>query len=85
MTTSTVEVLLQRAALSAREVQVLRTWLMTDSKLVAASLLFVSMGTLNTHLLRIRAKYARLGRPATTKASLLARAIQDGHILLDEL
>ena len=42
------------------------------------------MGTLNTHLQRIRLKYAAAGRDASTKASLLARALQDGLTTLDE-
>lgn len=74
-----------RVLLTSREVEVLRTWLLTDSKSVAASRLVISVGTVNTHLARIRAKYADAGRPARTKASLVARAIQDGLIRLDEL
>jgi hypothetical protein len=34
---------------------------------------------------RIRAKYAGVGRAAPTKAMLLARALQDGLITLDEI
>ncbi|MFF0707260.1 response regulator transcription factor [Gordonia sputi] len=74
-----------RVPLTSREVEVLRTWLLTDSKSVAASRLVISVGTVNTHLARIRTKYADAGRPARTKASLVARAIQDGLISLDEL
>jgi len=74
-----------RVPLTTREVEVLRTWLLTDSKSVAASRLVISVGTVNTHLARIRTKYADAGRPARTKASLVARAIQDGLISLDEL
>jgi hypothetical protein len=43
------------------------------------------MGTVNTHLGRTRTKYAAVGRTATTKSALLARALQDGIIDLDEL
>lgn len=71
--------------LTSREVEVLRTWLLTDSKSVAARRLVISVGTVNTHLARIRAKYADAGRPARTKAALVARAIQDGMVKLDEL
>ena len=74
-----------RVPLTTREIEVLRTWLLTDSKSVAASRLMISVGTVNTHLARIRTKYADAGRPARTKASLVARAIQDGLISLDEL
>lgn len=71
--------------LSAREEQVLRAWLMCDTKQEVADSLFVSVGTVNTHLGRIRSKYERAGRSANTKASLLARALQDGIIRLDEV
>lgn len=76
---------LPRPSLTAREVQVLRTWLMVDSKPAVAQELFISLGTVNTHLTRIRAKYAELGRTAPTKAALVARAVQDGIVRLDEL
>ncbi|WP_415043051.1 LuxR C-terminal-related transcriptional regulator [Gordonia sp. (in: high G+C Gram-positive bacteria)] len=76
---------LPRPALTAREVEVLRTWLLLDSKPAVAGDLGISLGTVNTHLTRIRAKYADLGRPAPTKAGLVARAVQDELIALDEL
>ncbi|MGB3696507.1 MAG: helix-turn-helix transcriptional regulator [Gordonia sp. (in: high G+C Gram-positive bacteria)] len=71
--------------LTRREIQVLRTWLMLDSKPAVAQALSISLGTVNTHLTRIRTKYADLGRPASTKAALVARAIQDGVVDIDEL
>ncbi|ASR03562.1 helix-turn-helix transcriptional regulator [Gordonia rubripertincta] len=71
--------------LTSREVEVLRTWMLVDSKPAVAQELYISLGTVNTHLTRIRAKYAEIGRPAPTKASLVARAIQDGIMTLDEL
>ncbi|WP_068161195.1 LuxR C-terminal-related transcriptional regulator [Rhodococcus phenolicus] len=74
-----------RPALSAREVQVLRGWLRSDSKTDVAAALFISVATVNTHLARIREKYVAAGRPAGTKAALTARALQDGYITLDEL
>lgn len=76
---------LRKPVLSPREVEVLLTWLRCDSKSTVAADLFLSLGTVNTHLSRIRAKYAEVDRPAPTKASLVARAIQDGLISLDEL
>ncbi|MEP9392627.1 MULTISPECIES: response regulator transcription factor [Gordonia] len=76
---------LPRPNLTTREVEVLRTWLMVDSKPAVAQELFISLGTVNTHLTRIRAKYAELGRTAPTKAALVARAVQDGLVRLDEL
>ncbi|WP_245549832.1 LuxR C-terminal-related transcriptional regulator [Gordonia effusa] len=76
---------LLRPALSPREIEVLRAWLVLDSKLAVAESLFIAMGTVNTHLTRIRTKYADVGRPAPTKASLVARAVQDGIIALEDL
>ena len=39
----------------------------------------------NSYIDRVRIKYANTGRPAPTKAALVARAIQDGLIDLDDL
>lgn len=71
--------------LTSREIEVLKRWLTSDSKPVVSAQLRISIGTINTHLTRIRGKYAAIGRPAPTKTSLLARALQDGIIGLDEL
>ncbi|WAC55274.1 LuxR C-terminal-related transcriptional regulator [Gordonia sp. SL306] len=75
----------EHPSLTTREIEVLRTWLMLDSKTAVAQALFISLGTVNTHLTRIRAKYSEAGRTASTKAALVARAVQDGLISLDEL
>ncbi|MGC4959871.1 LuxR C-terminal-related transcriptional regulator [Gordonia sp. DT218] len=75
----------RRPGLTDREIQVLRTWLLTDSKICVAEELSISIGTVNTHLTRIRAKYTAVDRTARTKAALAARAIQDGILALDEL
>jgi DNA-binding CsgD family transcriptional regulator len=72
-------------SLSAREVEVLISWITNDSKSEVSRELFIAAGTVNTHLSRIRLKYQQAGRPAPTKATLLARAIQDGLIGLDDL
>ncbi|MDL9936429.1 helix-turn-helix transcriptional regulator [Gordonia sp. ABSL1-1] len=76
---------LPKPNLTSREIEVLRTWMLVDSKPAVAQQLFISLGTVNTHLTRIRAKYTEIGRPAPTKASLVARAVQDGIMTLDEL
>ncbi|MFF0815275.1 response regulator transcription factor [Rhodococcus sp. NPDC003318] len=76
---------LRRPQLSPREIEVLLSWLRCDSKNTVAAELYLSIGTVNTHLARIRAKYSQVGRSAPTKASLVARAVQDGLISLDEL
>ncbi|WP_019931255.1 helix-turn-helix transcriptional regulator [Nocardia sp. BMG111209] len=75
----------RRPCLSQREREVLVAWIFSDSKAEACRDLYVTLGTINTHLTRIRRKYADVGRPATTKAALLARAVQDGLIALDEI
>ncbi|AZG43756.1 helix-turn-helix transcriptional regulator [Gordonia insulae] len=74
-----------RPGLTQREIQVLTTWLLTDSKISVAQELCISIGTVNTHLTRIRAKYTAVDRTARTKAALAARAIQDGILSLDDL
>ncbi|WP_245555524.1 LuxR C-terminal-related transcriptional regulator [Gordonia soli] len=75
---------LPRPELSDREIEVLIAWLGADSKDDAASGLFISASTVSTHLSRIRAKYAAVGRAAPTKTHLFARALQDGYTTLDE-
>lgn len=71
--------------LSAREIEVLLAWFRTESKQIVGQALHITPGTINTHLGRARTKYAAVGRPASTKSALLARAIQDGLISVDEL
>jgi DNA-binding NarL/FixJ family response regulator len=74
-----------RPGLSRREREVLVAWCQTESKDEVARRLFVQPSTVSTHLQRARAKYAAVGRPASTKAALIARAIQDGFLGLDDL
>ncbi|MCK0177628.1 response regulator transcription factor [Mycolicibacterium sp. F2034L] len=74
-----------RPRLSTRECQVLIAWCQTENKDVVAKRLFIEPSTVRTHLQRVRAKYAAIGRPAPTKAALIARAIQDGILDVDEL
>ncbi|OZD01401.1 LuxR family transcriptional regulator [Rhodococcus sp. 06-235-1A] len=71
--------------LTAREIAVLGAWLRCDSKQEVCAVLHIALGTVNTHLSRIRVKYAGVGRAAPTKASLVARALQDGLVALDDL
>ncbi|MFD6397546.1 LuxR C-terminal-related transcriptional regulator [Nocardia sp. NPDC060249] len=71
--------------LSPREVEVLLTWIRVDTKSDVGKSLHIAIGTVNTHLARIRDKFAAVDRAAPTKALLLARALQDGLIQLDEL
>ena len=72
-------------ALTAREQDVLLCWLTSDSKTAASTALGLSSATVKTHLQRIRAKYEAAGRNAPTKSALLARALQDGLIRLEDL
>ncbi|GAA2057581.1 response regulator transcription factor [Williamsia deligens] len=76
---------LVRPALSPREKEVLRLWIQSESKDEVGSTLVIAPATVMTHIARIRGKYSEVGRPARTKAQLLARALQDGLIELDEL
>lgn len=75
----------RRACLSEREKQVLVAWFQTDSKDEVGEVLHIAPATVRTHLQRIRAKYAHVARPASTKSALLARAIEDGIIGLSDL
>lgn len=76
---------LKQPSMTAREIEVLLEWLRNDSKREVARALYISAGTVGTHLHRIRAKYAAVGRPANSKAALVVRAIQDGLVGIDEL
>jgi two-component system, NarL family, nitrate/nitrite response regulator NarL len=75
----------KRPVLSARETEVLVEWFQSESKELVAQRLGISLSTVNTHLEHIRVKYATIGREAPTKAALVARAIQDGLVRLDDL
>jgi DNA-binding NarL/FixJ family response regulator len=74
-----------RPQLSRRERQVLIAWFQTDNKNAVAERLYIEPSTVATHLQRVRAKYAAVGRPAPTKAALVARAIQDEILSIDDL
>lgn len=75
----------RRPALSSRETEVLVEWFQSESKEFVAHRLGISPSTVNSHLERIRVKYAQAGREAPTKAALVARAIQDGLIDVADL
>ena len=74
-----------RPTLSEREREVLRAWFASDSKNLVAARFGLSVKTIETYIGRVRIKYADVGRPATTKAALVARALQDGLVDLTEL
>ena len=74
-----------RPRLAPREVDVLLQWFHCESKEMVAQKLNLSTRTVNSYLDRVRVKYASVGREAPTKAALVARAIQDGLVKVDEL
>jgi DNA-binding NarL/FixJ family response regulator len=74
-----------RPRLSAREVQVLRTWFASSSKELVAAKLYITVKTVDTYITRVRVKYANAGRAARTKSELVSRALDDGIITLAEL
>lgn len=71
--------------LSDQERAVLTAWFQSDSKRLVADRLHLSPRTVATYIDRVRIKYANTGRPATSKAALVARALQDGLVTLDDL
>ncbi|MGH3677366.1 MAG: response regulator [Mycobacterium sp.] len=76
---------LGRTKLSEREKEVLVAWFQTESKELVGKRLYIAPTTVRTHLQRARAKYAAVGRPAPTKSALLARAVEDGILSLNDL
>jgi two-component system, NarL family, nitrate/nitrite response regulator NarL len=45
----------------------------------------ISVETVDQYLSRARVKYAAVGRPASNKAAMLARAIEDGLVRPEEV
>jgi DNA-binding NarL/FixJ family response regulator len=74
-----------RPRLSPREIQVLRAWFACSSKELVAAKLNITVKTVDTHIARVRVKYADVGRTARTKSELVSRALDDGLITLAEL
>ena len=74
-----------RPRLSPRETEVLLEWFHCESKEMVARHLHLTVRRVNACLERVRVKYANVGRAAPTKAALVARALQDGLITIDEL
>jgi DNA-binding NarL/FixJ family response regulator len=75
----------ERPTLSEREREVLLAWFESDSKSLVAARFGLSVKTIETYIGRVRIKYAEVGRPASTKAALVARALQDGLVDLSDL
>ena len=74
-----------RPQLSEREQEVLIEWFQCESKALVATKLGITLRTVSTYLDRVRIKYANVGREARTKAALVARALQDGLVQIDDL
>jgi len=74
-----------RPRLTDREQEVLLAWFQCESKQLVAARCHLSPRTVEGYIDRVRVRYARAGRPAPTKAALVARALQDGLIQLDDL
>jgi len=74
-----------RPRLTDREREVLLAWFQCESKQLVAARCHLSPRTVEGYIDRVRVRYARAGRPAPTKAALVARALQDGLIQLDDL
>lgn len=74
-----------RPPLSEREIDVLLAWFRCESKEMVGEKLSLSPRTVASYIDRVRCKYANSGRSAPTKAALVARALQDGLVSLDEL
>jgi len=71
----------RRPHLSPRQQEVLFAYVSSGDLLpTVARRLGMDPETAKTHLRRIRAKYADLGRPAPTRRDLYARALEDGLI-----
>jgi DNA-binding NarL/FixJ family response regulator len=74
-----------RPQLSQRELDVLIEWFQSESKELVAAKLGISTTTVRTYLDRVRIKYANVGRSARTKTNLVARALEDGLVRLEDL
>jgi DNA-binding NarL/FixJ family response regulator len=74
-----------RPRLSPRETEVLRAWFAASSMELVAAKLHITVKTVDTHIARVRVKYANAGRAAPTKSDLVTRALDDGVITLAEL
>lgn len=75
----------ERPQLTAQESAALRAWFNSSSKNLAAAQLGISPKTLETYISRARVRYANVGRAAKTKSELVARALEDGLVELDDL
>jgi len=69
-----------RPKLSTSEKEALALYASSYSMREVAGQMNVQYETAKTYLRRVREKYSRAGRPASTKADLIRRAAEDGHL-----
>lgn len=72
-------------ALSPRELKILTSVAEGQSVGMVAERLDMTASTVRTYLQRIRRKYAEVNRPASSKAELVVRAIQDGYLDINDV
>ncbi|KQV26202.1 MULTISPECIES: response regulator [unclassified Microcella] len=69
-----------RPKLSTSEREALVLYVNGNSTAEVARQMHVQYETAKTYLRRVREKYARAGRPASSKTDLIRRAAEDGHL-----
>ena len=74
-----------RPKLAPQEVAALRLWFQGMSKASVGRRLGIAEDTVKDYINRARVKYAKIGRPAPSKAALLTRALEDGLITLADV
>jgi len=74
--------LLADAKLSRQEQRMLALFADGNTAQTVAEEAGIAVSTIEDYVRRIRAKYAKAGRPATTKVDLYKRAIEDGFLPL---
>jgi len=62
------------------EKEALALYVAGRSTMQVASQMNVQYETAKTYLRRVREKYAKAGRPASTKTDLIRRAAEDGYL-----
>jgi len=74
-----------RPRLSAQEQRALRLWFQQPKKQNVAREMGISVDTVDQYISRARIKYAAVGRHASNKAAMVARAIEDGLVRPEEV
>jgi DNA-binding NarL/FixJ family response regulator len=73
------------ASLSDREIEVVALYAAGMSMKQVAFALNIKQSSVKEHIDRVRVKYAKLGREASTKIDLFRRAVEDGILESDLL